>query len=98
MMRSAESEVMIVSPYFVPGERGLALMRAAIDNGIQRLGDDQLAGRHRRAAHLWRLRALPRPMLKLGVSLSELSPLPSRKFDMIGDLRSSLGRCTPRWR
>ena len=34
-MRSAQSEVTIVSPYFVPGEGGLKLMRAAIDNGIR---------------------------------------------------------------
>ena len=30
-------------------------------------------------------------MLKMGVSLSELSPVANRKFDMLGDFRSSLG-------
>jgi putative cardiolipin synthase len=91
-MRSAQSEVLIVSPYFVPGENGLRLMRAAIEQGIQiSVMTNSLAATDEPLAHggysRYRL-----PMLKLGVSLSELSPLPSRKFDMIGDLRSSLGR------
>jgi putative cardiolipin synthase len=92
MLRSAQSEVRIVSPYFVPGEGGLRLMRAAIDNGIQiSVMTNSLASTDEPLTYggYARYRA---PMLKLGVSLSELSPLPSRKFDMIGDMRSSLGR------
>jgi putative cardiolipin synthase len=30
-------------------------------------------------------------MLRMGVSLSELSPVANRKFDMLGDFRSSFG-------
>jgi putative cardiolipin synthase len=30
-------------------------------------------------------------MLKMGVALSELSPVANRKFDMLGDFKSSLG-------
>ncbi|HEU5294680.1 MAG TPA: phospholipase D family protein [Burkholderiaceae bacterium] len=91
-LRSAQSEVLIVSPYFVPGENGLRLMQAAIDKGIHvSVMTNSLAATDEPLAHggYARYRA---PMLKLGVSLSELSPVPSRKFDMIGDLRSSLGR------
>jgi len=91
-MRSAQSEVLIVSPYFVPGENGLRLMRAAIDKGIQiSVMTNSLAATDEPLAYggYARYRA---PMLRLGVSLSELSPVPSRKFDMIGNLRSSLGR------
>jgi len=92
LMRSAKSEVVIVSPYFVPGERGLQLMRGAIDQGIRvSVMTNSLAATDEPLTYggYARYRA---PMLKLGVSLSELSPLPNRKFDMIGDLRSSLGR------
>ena len=34
-MRAARSEVLVASPYFVPGERGLALMRRATANGVR---------------------------------------------------------------
>ncbi|HEY6511288.1 MAG TPA: phospholipase D family protein [Burkholderiaceae bacterium] len=92
VMRSAQSEVTIVSPYFVPGEGGLKLMRAAIDNGVRiSVMTNSLASTDEPLAYggYARYRA---SMLKLGVSLSELSPLPNRRFDMIGDMRSSLGR------
>ena len=81
-----------MSPYFVPGEGGLKLMRAAIDNGIRiSVMTNSLASTDEPLAYggYARYRA---PMLKLGVSLSELSPLPNRRFDMLGDMRSSLGR------
>ena len=92
VMRSAHSEVTVVSPYFVPGERGLQLMRAAIDRGIHvSVMTNSLAATDEPLTYggYARYRAA---MLKLGVSLSELSPLPSRRFDMVGDMRSSLGR------
>jgi len=92
MMRAAHSEVVIVSPYFVPGEGGLRLMRTAIDNGIQiSVMTNSLASTDEPLAYGGYARYRT-PMLKLGVSLSELSPMPSRKLDMIGDTRSSLGR------
>ena len=92
MMRSAHSEVKIVSPYFVPGAGGLKLMRAAIDSGIRiSVMTNSLASTDEPLAYggYARYRA---DMLKLGVSLSELSPQPSRKFDMLGNMSSSLGR------
>ena len=92
MMRSAQSEVLIVSPYFVPGEGGLRLMRAAIDSGIHiSVMTNSLASTDEPLAYGGYARYRT-PMLKLGVALSELSPLPSRRFEMIGDTRSSLGR------
>ena len=35
VLRSARSEVVIASPYFVPGARGLALMQEAIDHDVR---------------------------------------------------------------
>jgi len=92
MMRSAHSEVTIVSPYFVPGTRGLELMRSAIDSGIRiSVMTNSLASTDEPLVYGGYARYRT-PMLELGVSLSELSPLPSRKFDLIGPMRSSLGR------
>ena len=92
VMRSAQSEVTIVSPYFVPGEGGLKLMRAAVDNGIRiSVMTNSLASTDEPLAYGGYARYRT-PMLKLGVSLSELSPLPNRRFDMFGGMRSSLGR------
>lgn len=35
LMRTATSEVMIASPYFIPGERGVELMRYGVANGVR---------------------------------------------------------------
>src|SRR5208337_4646945 len=34
LMRSAQQELIIISPYFVPGEAGVALMRDLVDRGV----------------------------------------------------------------
>jgi putative cardiolipin synthase len=91
LLRSARSEVMIVSPYFVPGERGLKLLQAAVDNGIQvSVMTNSLAATDEPLAY-WGYVRYRAAMLKMGVSLSELSPAAERKFDMLGDFRSSYG-------
>ena len=33
-MRSAQQEVLVISPYFVPGKEGVALMRELIARGV----------------------------------------------------------------
>jgi cardiolipin synthase C len=92
MLRSARSEVMVVSPYFVPGERGLKLMRAAVDQGIEvSVMTNSLAATDEPLAY-WGYARYRAAMLKMGVSLSELSPVPNRKVGLLGDFRSSLGR------
>ena len=92
LMQSAHSEVTIVSPYFVPGERGLRLMEEAIHQGVHvSVMTNSLAATDEPLAY-WGYARYRRAMLKLGVSVSELSPSPNRKPEMIGDLRSSLGR------
>jgi putative cardiolipin synthase len=88
---SAQSEVTIVSPYFIPGERGLKLMRGAIDHGIKvSVMTNSLAATDEPLAY-WAYGRYRSEMLKMGVALSELSPVENRKFDMLGDFRSSLG-------
>jgi putative cardiolipin synthase len=91
LLRSAQSEVMVVSPYFIPGERGLQLMQSAVDRGIKvSVMTNSLAATDEPLAY-WAYVRYRSAMLKMGVALSELSPAANRKFDMLGDFRSSLG-------
>jgi len=92
LMSAARSDVLIASPYFVPGAGGLALMQQAAERGIDiavmtnSLGatDEPLAYRGYRRYRL--------AMLKMGVRLAELSPVHGERHRSPDALRSSLGR------
>jgi putative cardiolipin synthase len=91
VLRSAQSEVMVVSPYFIPGEAGLKLMQGVVDRGVKvSVMTNSLAATDEPLAY-WAYARYRDAMLKMGVTLSELSPVANRKFDMLGDFRSSLG-------
>ena len=89
---SAQSELMIVSPYFVPGDAGMAMLRevqqrgATVDVTTNSLGatDEPLvhAGYSKYRMSL----------LKMGVKLQELGATLSQKTSALGDFRSSSGR------
>ncbi|HLZ99785.1 MAG TPA: phospholipase D family protein [Steroidobacteraceae bacterium] len=74
LMRGAEHEVIIISPYFVPGSEGVALMRDLTARGVHiRILTNSLATTdsplvHNGYAH-YRV-----ALLKLGVELSEVRP------------------------
>lgn len=74
LMRSAEQEVIVISPYFVPGPDGVALMRDLVARGVHiRILTNSLASTdsplvHNGYAH-YRV-----ALLKLGVELSEVRP------------------------
>jgi len=90
-LRSAKREVMVVSPYFIPGERGLKLMQSAVDQGIRvSVMTNSLAATDEPLAY-WGYVRYRAAMLKMGVAVSELSPVANRKFETVGDLRSSQG-------
>ena len=92
VMRSARSEVVIASPYFVPGQRGMALMQEAIDHNVRVVVmTNSLAATDEPLVHFGYSRYRPE-MLKMGVTLYELSPTLTRKSGALGDFRSSLGR------
>ena len=92
LMSAARSDVIIASPYFVPGAGGLALMQQAAARGVRiavmtnSLGatDEPLAYRGYRRYRL--------DMLKMGVRLAELSPTHGERPAGAGTPRSSLGR------
>jgi putative cardiolipin synthase len=90
LMQGAQREVLIASPYFVPGPNGLALMHAAIERGIGvQVLTNSLAATDEPLAHQGYAR-YRLDMLRIGVSLAELSPTPSRQA--AAGRRSSLGR------
>ena len=92
LLRSARSEVLIASPYFIPGQRGLELMREARDNGVRiSVMTNSLAATDEPLAH-WGYARYRMEMLRMGVGLSELSPTRIRKAGMLGNFSSSLGR------
>jgi putative cardiolipin synthase len=91
-LRQAQSEVLIVSPYFIPGGRGLAMMREAADAGIRiMLLTNSLAATDEPMVH-HAYANYRDEMLGLGVIIHELSPVLSRKAGVLGDFKSSDGR------
>lgn len=92
VVNSARKEVMIVSPYFIPGERGMAMMKTAMARGgrielvTNSLGatDEPLV-----YAGYARYRA---DMLRIGVSIREIGPVLSGKSGRFGDFGQSISR------
>ena len=75
LIRSAAHEVIIISPYFVPGDDGVALMRELRSVRRAHPGPDEFAGLHRFAAGAQWVRPLSLShSWKLGVELSEVRP------------------------
>jgi putative cardiolipin synthase len=73
-MLQAEREVVISSPYFMPGTRGMAMLEQATGAGVRvRLLTNSAAGTDEPLAH-WRYARYRPRMLELGVEVFELSP------------------------
>ena len=91
-LTAARQEVVMVSPYFVPGTVGMPLMRAARANGIRiRLFTNSLGSTDEPLVH-HRYASYRVEMLRLGVELYEVSPTQTRRVRRFGDF----GRSTPR--
>jgi phosphatidylserine/phosphatidylglycerophosphate/cardiolipin synthase-like enzyme len=89
LMRSAQQEVIVISPYFVPGEAGLALMRELTERGVHiRILTNSLASTDSPLVHdgYARYRVA---LLKLGVELSEVRPTLGQKRRRFHPFRSS---------
>jgi len=88
LLRSAQREVIIISPYFVPGERGMALAESLRRRGVKvRVLTNSLAATDAPAVHIGyaRYRA---DLLAMGVELYELRPQITLERD-IGQFGSS---------
>lgn len=91
-LRQARSEVAIVSPYFIPGARGMAMIREATDAQVRVIVlTNSMAATDEPMVHRAYAR-YRRAMLEMGVQIHELSPSLSRKSGLFGDFRSSDGR------
>jgi phosphatidylserine/phosphatidylglycerophosphate/cardiolipin synthase-like enzyme len=89
LMRSAEHEVLVISPYFVPGDQGIALMRELTGRGVRiRILTNSLASTDAPIVHIGysRYRAA---LLRLGVELYEVRPKLGQKRPRFHPFKSS---------
>jgi cardiolipin synthase C len=92
LMRQSETEVFVISPYFVPGEIGLMRMRALHQRGVQmRLLTNTLAATDEPLVHVG-YSAYRQAMLEAGVEIYELSPQLVRERGRLGRFGASSGR------
>ncbi|RZI85220.1 MAG: phospholipase D family protein [Rubrivivax sp.] len=89
VIQSARQELILISPYFVPGERGMALFKGLRDRGVKvRVMTNSLATTDAPAVHIGyaRYRA---DLLGMGVELHELRPKIGAHSANIGSFGSS---------
>lgn len=71
---TARSEVIVVSPYFVPGERGMAAFRKLVARGVKvRVLTNSLAATDAAIVHIGYAK-YRKPLLEMGVEINELRP------------------------
>jgi putative cardiolipin synthase len=89
LMRSARQELIVISPYFVPGEDGVALFAKLVGEGVHvRILTNSLASTDSPLVHngYSRYRVA---LLKLGIELSEVRPKLGQKRARFHPFRSS---------
>ena len=92
MMRGARQEVVLTSPYLVPGERGMALVAELRERGVVvKMLTNSLAATDEPLVHIG-YRKYRGKLLKLGVDLYELSPVRVKRASRLGFLTPSQGR------
>jgi putative cardiolipin synthase len=92
MIRGARREVVLTSPYLVPGERGMSLIMGQRERGVSfKMLTNSLAATDEPLVHVG-YRKYRRLMLELGVDLYELSPVRVKRASRLGFLTPSQGR------
>ncbi len=93
MMRRARKDVVITSPYLIPGEAGIETFRNSIERwGVKyTLVTNSLAATDEPVVHTGYRRYRPE-MLKLGMNLYELSPQKVSRSLRLGRFSTSIGR------
>jgi cardiolipin synthase C len=89
LMRSAKQELIVISPYFVPGKDGVALFAKLVDQGVHiRILTNSLASTDSPLVHngYSRYRVA---LLKLGIELSEVRPKLGQKRARFHPFRKS---------
>jgi phosphatidylserine/phosphatidylglycerophosphate/cardiolipin synthase-like enzyme len=88
LMRSAKQEVIVISPYFVPGRDGVALMRELVGRGVHiRVLTNSLASTDSPLVHNGYSRYRVE-LLRMGVELSEVRPRLGQKRPRFHPFRS----------
>jgi cardiolipin synthase C len=89
LMRSAKQELIVISPYFVPGKDGVALMRELVNQGVHiRILTNSLASTDSPLVHNGYSRYRVE-LLRLGVELSEVRPKLGQKRARFHPFRGS---------
>lgn len=89
LMLSAKQEVIVISPYFVPGKDGVAMMRELVNRGVHiRILTNSLASTDSPLVHTGYSRYRV-ALLKLGVELSEVRPQLGQKRPRFHPFRSA---------
>ena len=89
LMRSAKQELIVISPYFVPGKDGVAMMRDLVARGVHvRILTNSLATTDSPLVHNGYSRYRVQ-LLKLGIELSEVRPKLGQKRARFHPFRSS---------
>lgn len=89
LMASAEHEVIVISPYFVPGRKGLALMRTLIGRGVHiRVLTNSLASTDSPLVDIGYARYRV-ALLRMGVELCEMRPKLGQQRKRFHPFRSS---------
>lgn len=92
VITGAQSSVVIISPYFIPGEVGLGIMRDAQRRGIATTVLTNSLGATDEALVYFAYAKYRKDMLRAGVSLYELSPILAKRLRKLGSFGKSQGR------
>ena len=91
-INGARTQVLVASPYFIPGPIGMAMLKEARAHGIRvAIFTNALGATDEPLVH-WRYARYRRELLRLGVELYELSPDLARDAGSFGDFGKSFGR------
>ncbi|WP_326544305.1 phospholipase D-like domain-containing protein [Pseudorhodoferax sp.] len=89
---ASQSSVLLVSPYFIPGDIGLDLMRGAHARGVRTLVLTNSLGATDEALVHFAYAQYRERMLQLGVELYEMGAVLSRRLTKLGNFGRSEGR------
>jgi len=91
-MRAARSDLLIVSPYFVPGQSGMSLLQEVTDRHVRLTVVTNSFGATDEPLVHWGYARYRHAMLKMGVAVHEITASVAPQSASLGDFHSSLAR------